>query len=290
MGHTLYDLAASSNHQLCLGFDPDLSQLPIENLQTDHDTKAYELIVEWFRYLLAAGKNQVQTVKFQSAFFEVCGAEGMRALMTCMDLAREQNLFTILDAKRGDIASTMKAYGKTCFETFGADALTVTPWLGIDTLEALTPYLKNNPRRTIYIVWLTSNPSGPSWQGALMADQRPLALRVYQDIKHWGHQHRCDHQLGFVLGATNIAPWVFKHEFKNELFLIPGFGAQGGMMSQDIKKLLKDNPASLIPVSRGILQPQGPKMTFRNWDDYAHAMTQSIASFKKEMALPHQSL
>src|SRR5262245_6526333 len=129
----LADAVRGKGTPLCVGLDPRYEMLPAEISKRFTDpAAAYE---EFCLHVLDIVAPLVAVVKPQSAFFEACGPDGFRALKRVMERAKHLKLVTILDAKRGDIASTATAYAEAAFTAFGADALTVNPYLGRDSVE-----------------------------------------------------------------------------------------------------------------------------------------------------------
>ena len=258
---------ASAGHGLCIGFDPDTSDLhPF--LARQRDKLAPESFLErWYDATVTKIALKAHSIKFQSAFFEQFGPTGMTALRDVMIDAKRRGLFVILDAKRGDISSTMTAYGNAAFDAYQADALTILPWMGTDSLKALIPWLKRG--RSVYVVWLSSNTSGRQLQMLNSADGEPLALKVFCDFYRLAETENVTRQVGWVLGATSIPlDLVAKLPGGEHAFLLPGIGAQGADFDEKTSKLTKDHPASLYPVSRGILKPQ-PTDELHSWEDYS---------------------
>ena len=150
---------------LCVGIDPPLGKYG-DFLEKERQRLGSKSFLERFAiHMVEAAAGRVPAVKLQSAFFEAHGSEGFAALETAMKKAREHGLITILDAKRGDISSTMAAYGHMAFEAMDADALTITPYMGLDVLSPLWPWLKSG--RGVYVVWVSSNPSGALVQDSI---------------------------------------------------------------------------------------------------------------------------
>jgi orotidine-5'-phosphate decarboxylase len=166
--------------------------------------------------------------KPQMAFFEQFGMEGFTALAAIMTKLRALDIPIILDGKRNDIASTAEAYARAYFSKnadFECDALTVNPYLGED---GLLPFLTHQDKG-IFVLLKTSNPGSGLIQDQLLTQGKPLYHFLAQKLKDLGHKHHCGDNLGVVIGATY--PEILSHlrqELQDTLFLIPGFGAQGG--------------------------------------------------------------
>lgn len=245
---------------LCLGIDPVVSssssplkfQTPIFWTELIAQYGEADGIKRWAMELLAISAPLVPAVKFQSAFFEALGWQGWRCLEELCHAARRLGLITIVDGKRGDISTTMAAYGAAIFDRLQADIMTVQPYLGFDVLRALTPWLRRG--RGVYLVWLTSNPSyglvqaHPSVEGTTLAeDLIPLLEKFLSTEDLVG---RC----GLVLGATRLGALKPEVTAKLEEFplLIPGLGEQGGETGKPLRDLLRGRFLTLLPMSRGL--------------------------------------
>src|SRR5436305_6951036 len=205
--------------QLVVGLDPVLEQLPGE---LDGDLLAF------CTGIVDAVAPYAVAVKPQSAFFEAHGAEGVRAFAEVCDYARAADLLVIADVKRGDIGSTAQAYAHAFIPL--ADAVTVNPYLGGDSLE---PFLDACRREGagIFCLVKTSNPGSADVQDVRLADGRALWQHVAGLVREWGEPERADGGLSFVgavVGATfpdDIAR--ARRLLPHAPFLLPGIGAQG---------------------------------------------------------------
>jgi orotidine-5'-phosphate decarboxylase len=207
---------ASSQSLLMVGLDPDLTRMPAE-LKGKPDE-----IFQFCKQIIDATAPFVCGYKPQIAYFSAVGAEGQLEDLCAYLRENYPHLPLVLDAKRGDIGATAKQYAQEVFGRYGADAVTVSPYLGADSVE---PYLEWEDRGVI-VLCRTSNPGGSDLQ-FLMTDGVPLYLRVADLVANkWNKTGQC----GLVVGAT----------FPNELaavrnavgdsvpLLVPGIGAQGG--------------------------------------------------------------
>ena len=254
------------HHPFCAGFDPDTSNLhPF--LKTQMDALPIESFLTcWYKSVADGVGKTCGAIKFQSAFFESWGAPGIATLRDLIMDSKRRGFYTILDAKRGDISNTMKAYGQFGFDYLGADALTVLPWMGRDVIEALLPWLQRG--RGVYTVWLSSNPAGRVVQTDAFEDGTTVASRLLRSWEDWAGEHEVSNQVGYVLGATDIPLRVSKDlANRHQSLLMPGIGAQGATLTDELRSLIKEHPATLLPVSRGILQPD-IDASLRTWDDY----------------------
>ena len=238
------------NH-LCVGIDPsghDLSPFFEAELKK---MGAEEFLLKISRTIFSAAKG-ASALKFQSAFYEAYGAMGVRALELLTREAKQSGFVTILDAKRGDISSTMKAYGVAAFDRIGADALTVTAYMGTDVLDPLKEW--GAIGFGVYVVWISSNPSGRQLQDTECADgSGTVAEKMQRDIDAWEIESKLNGMTGYVLGATKLqSSLVEKVNKKERFFLMPGVGAQGGKIDYSLKSILKKHPGTLVAMSRSL--------------------------------------
>jgi len=249
---------------LCVGIDPEPTRLScLENPSLQSLERQFECLSYAVFAIIDATENAAPIVKFQSAFFEAFGAGGIAVLEGACAYARKKNLLVILDAKRGDIASTMQAYGRSAFEVFQADALTVLPYMGVDALTALTQWIQQG--YGIYVVGISSNPSGTEIQNlelAVQGNKEPLWQNVMRQFEEsWQRIMRDSegvsglHSLGWVVGATkqDMFPQLQRILPKTDSILIPGVGAQGGAVDENLRRQLRTFPTSIVSVSRGLL-------------------------------------
>ncbi len=250
---------------LCVGLDPRWDSLP-EVVRGKHGDSlggraaAYE---EFCRRVLDVVAPLVAVVKPQSAFFEACGPEGMRALFNVMRHARKCGLLTILDAKRNDIASTAEAYAESAFKVYDADALTVNPYLGRDSIE---PFLKvGRPLgKGLFVLVRTSNPGAGQFQDLALAGRlgRSLYQQVAAAVASWSGENRGATgfgDVGAVVGATSPAELAsLRAELPGVIVLVPGFGAQGASAAHTAGAFLPDGTGAVVNSARAILFPVAP--------------------------------
>jgi orotidine-5'-phosphate decarboxylase len=264
-----------SRHPICIGFDPDITQLhPFLERQLQKTTTE-SFLTRWYASVVDGCTKSAHSIKFQSAFFEQFGAAGITVLKDMIVDAKRRGLFVILDAKRGDISTTMSAYGKAAFEHLKADALTILPWMGNDSLEAMVPWMKQG--KGIYIVWLSSNAAGRRFQSIKTMDGSAIASKLFEDFYELAESHGVSAQTGWVLGATDLTANLIEKLIEDlpgrpHAFLCPGIGAQGATFNQQTLALSKANPATLFPVSRGLIKADGNDV-ISSWDDYQRLVT-----------------
>jgi orotidine-5'-phosphate decarboxylase len=204
-----------SGSMLCVGLDPDLAQMPAPLRGRD------DAIEQFCIDIVDATAPHCCAYKPQFAYFASTGAE--RALERVCAYIREAHPhhIVLLDAKRGDIGPTAEHYAREAFVRYGADAVTVNPYLGTDAVE---PFLRHEGKAT-FILCRTSNPGGDDFQ-SLLVDGRPLYTHVARRVaEQWSRVGEC----GLVIGATYPGEVGVVRDIVGDLpFLIPGVGAQGG--------------------------------------------------------------
>ncbi|CDO47403.1 orotidine 5'-phosphate decarboxylase [Bartonella henselae] len=239
---------------LCIGFDPSHKVLQSWNLSCD-----YKGLKDFCDILLTAVVGNVGIIKPQVAFFELYGVEGLQVLKELIENAQEQGLLVIADAKRGDIGSTVEAYGQAWLgssSAFKADAITANAFLGFD---ALIPLIKiaEETGTAVFVVVQSSNPEGKQMRNALIGDQT-LSVHLAQRICDYNSQSLEKNYsigpIGAVVGGTlgSEAKDTIK-QLKNCLFLVPGIGAQGGTITQLTSQFPQSLWQNIIPsISRSI--------------------------------------
>jgi len=217
------------NSIICMGLDPVLEDIPVEGEPGDAIYIFYETILD----------KMVQTgtlpgaVKPNYAFYAQYGLEGIDALQRIIRLYKNEGLPVILDVKRGDIGKTAAAYAREAFDFFGADAVTLSPYLGYDSVS---PFISGYPDRGYYILTRTSNKSASDFQD-LGTGTGTLFMRVAEKILEWYHPG-----IGSVVGATypeelSRVSSLFTSSGKDVPLLIPGIGAQGGDLDETLRIL-----------------------------------------------------
>jgi orotidine-5'-phosphate decarboxylase len=250
---------------VCVGLDPRLDQLPRElraRAERDHGRTpraAAEAILAFNRALLDALADVAPVCKPQIAFYEEHGAEGLRAYAETIRHAQGQGLLVISDAKRGDIGTTAEAYARAHLTAksggFDADALTVNPYLGAETLQ---PYLDagSGAGKGIFVLVKTSNPGSGDLQD-MPVNGRPLYERVAEMVRKLGAAHRGASgfsAVGAVVGATYPEQARQLREMLPEtIFLVPGYGAQGATAKDVAAAFRADGQGAVVNSSRGII-------------------------------------
>jgi orotidine 5'-phosphate decarboxylase subfamily 2 len=236
------DSTAGKNHSLlCVGLDTDLTRIPAKFLKTE------DPIFLFNRDVIEACKDFVCAFKPNSAFYEMYGIYGLSALIKTIDHIHSLGIPVILDSKRGDVGHSSAAYAKSIFEVFKADATTVNPYLGHDSVE---PFL-NYRDKGVFVLCLTSNVGFRDFQAAGAGE--PLYRSVARHVKEWNHYGNC----GLVVGATKPEELKEIRELVGDMpILIPGVGAQGGDLEASVKY---GGKRAIINASRSILYAEDPK-------------------------------
>lgn len=212
--------------------------------------------------------------KPQFAHYAALGAEHVLAETCAYIKQRHPSIPVLLDAKRGDIGSTACKYAYEAFERYGADGVTVNPYMGQDSIE---PFLAYQDKATIVLI-KTSNPSSADIQDLLLANNETLFMHLATQLVTAYPKNN----LWFVVGATHSA--AIKHlrtRCPNTTFLVPGIGAQGGSIADVIKYgMRRDKLGLVINVSRGITAPDQPFSTVTEYltliEKHAHHFYHSI--------------
>ncbi|MDO8689469.1 MAG: orotidine-5'-phosphate decarboxylase [Dehalococcoidia bacterium] len=235
---------------LCIGLDPD------PNLMPDLD------IATFTRAIVEATADLVCAYKPNLAFYEALGPKGQEALIQTIS-AIPEHIPVIGDAKRGDVGHTSRAYAKALFEIYGFDAVTVNPYLGMDSLE---PFLEYRGRG-VFVLCKTSNPGSGDFQ-ALPVGQD--AIPLYQVVAQRVQEHAANANVGLVVGATFPEELKRVREICPDMpLLIPGIGAQGGDLAWAVRGGLNGRgEGAIISASRQILYAsRGPDFAARARDE-----------------------
>lgn len=258
----LAEAVARKGSTLCVGLDPRIELLPPElvtGLKPGRAgrARAYERFCEG---LIDAVADEAVAVKPQVAFFEALGGYGLTALEHVCAAAAERGLLVIADAKRGDIGSTAEAYAEAWLAPRDgdrpvADALTVNPYMGGDSLD---PFLAACGRGAgLFVLARTSNPGSSDLQQQILADGRPVWERTAELIAQWGAGliGECGlSSVGAVVGATHPEAVERARELMPaQVLLLPGVGAQGGSAA-DLAPAFRDHPAGgLVVAARSVI-------------------------------------
>jgi|CXWL01.1.fsa_nt_gi orotidine-5'-phosphate decarboxylase len=274
---------------ICVGLDPRYDQLP-QHIRDDAPTPG-AAYYEFNKGIIDAVHDLVPAVKPQFAFYEMLGLDGMAALSRTIQYAQEKGLIVIADAKRNDIGTTAEAYAHAYLDKtgdFACDALTVTPYLGYDGIKPFIEACKEN-EKGVFILVKTSNKSSGDLQDRHVEAEK---LKVFELMAHYVESWGSDligeegfSSVGAVVGATFPEEAKRLRELMPEtIFLVPGYGAQGGKAA-DVQHCFKaDGTGALVNSSRGIIFAyEGSKLFSPR--EYAEAARQAVIIMKQDLAL-----
>ncbi len=261
---------------VCMGMDPVLEKIPIKGKPKKVIKKFYLKILD----AMISENTKPAIVKPNIAFYEQFGLDGLKALKKIIQAYQEAGIPVIIDAKRGDIGKTSKAYAKALFEYWNADAITIAPYMGSDSVGPFIEYC--NKGKGVYILVRTSNKGAIDLQN-LEVDKTPIYMKTAEKVLEWNK----DDGVGAVIGATYPAELEKISDFfvksgKKIPFLIPGVGAQGGSaaeVTQALKKTNNELAIHRINSSSGINYAYMKQET----DDFAGAAVKAIQELNKEI-------
>jgi orotidine-5'-phosphate decarboxylase len=238
---------------VCVGLDTALDYVP------DHikkDRTPGEAIFEFNKQIIDATYDVSACFKVQIAYYEALGIEGLTAYKKTLDYLREKDEIIIADIKRGDIAATATMYAKAHFEgDFEADFITLSPYMGMDSIEPYLPYLEKGNKGVFSLV-RTSNPGAEDIEYLDTTDNKKVYEVVADKISEMGKNFtgECGYTaIGGVMGCTHVEEGKkIRANYNNMFFLIPGYGAQGGK-AEDVALYLNNGNGGVVNSSRGIL-------------------------------------
>lgn len=248
---------------LCVGLDTDLSKIPQHLLQEEDPMFAFN------KAIIDATKDYAVSYKINTAFYEAYGEKGWKSLEKTLNYI-PKNIFTIADAKRGDIGNTSTQYAKTFFETYQFDSVTIAPYMGKDSV---VPFLQF-PGKWGIVLGITSNEGSLDFQH-LIADGKPIYQHVMSTVSGWGTPEN----IMFVVGATRKEQLAEVRALCPEhFFLIPGVGAQGGDVATVCENTLNKDAGILINVSRAVIYAS-------SGTNFAEKAAEAAKQYQTEMAV-----
>lgn len=262
----LIDQIRTKGSFLCIGLDVDLEKIPV------HLLKLEDPIFEFNKAIIDATHDLTVAYKPNTAFYEAYGLKGWASLTKTINYLNEKypEIFTIADAKRGDIGNTSTRYAKAFFDDMNFDSITVAPYMGQDSVE---PFLAFQNKFTIMLA-LTSNKGGLDFQ--VLKDEEGATL--YEKVLKTSLKWQNSDQLMYVVGATR--PEFFEKIRKivpDHFLLVPGVGAQGGDLQSVCQYGLNDDIGLLINSSRAIIYASAEK-------DFAKKARESAMELKAQMS------
>ncbi len=249
---------------LCVGLDADIKKIPTHLLELK------DPIFEFNKQIIDATKDLCVAYKPNIAFYESMGVRGWDSLERTLNYIPKE-IFTIADAKRGDIGNTSSMYAKAFFENLSFDAATVAPYMGSDSI---TPFLEFNDKWAIVLA-LTSNKGGLDFQKIEGENGKQLFEQVLETSKEWG----TDENMMYVVGATRVEKLLqIRTIVPHHFLLVPGVGAQGGSIKDVAKYGMNSDCGLLVNSSRGVIYAG-------NGVDFAEKAKAEAKKLQQEMAV-----
>lgn len=249
---------------LCVGLDTDIKKIPLHLLNEEDPVFAFN------KSIIDATAEYAVAYKPNTAFYEVYGAKGWASLEKTINYIKEKHpeIFVIADAKRGDIGNTSANYARAFFETLKADALTVAPYMGVDSVE---PFLGFEDKWVVLLA-LTSNKGSKDFQ-YLNAEGKELYKNILMKSQEWAD----DNKMMYVVGATHPEELgEIRKMLPNHFFLVPGVGAQGGDLQAVARHGLNGQIGLLVNSSRGIIYAS-------NGEDFAEKAAGEAKKLQQQM-------
>ena len=266
---------------VCLGLDPSIDLMPPSLMQPRE-----ERIVYYFSQIIDAAlceQQSISALKPNYAHFAQYGFDGLRALKTLIERYTTK-LPIILDAKRGDIGKSSEAYAKEAYDFWGADAVTVSPYMGFDSVSPFLERCKQG--KGAYVLCRTSNPGAEDFQSLSLDSSKQLYFEVASKMEKWHTPG-----MGAVMGATALselesAMWIFYDSQKKLPLLIPGVGAQGAS-AKDTARTIRTVWSEIFPLHR-INSSSGITYAYKTagTDDFVAAALSEIKRLNAEIGKP----
>ena len=261
----LFDHIKSKKSFLCVGLDPDIEKIPKHLLETE------DPIFEFNKAIVDATLPYAIAYKPNVAFYESLGIYGWQALKKTIEYIPHE-VFTIADAKRGDIGNTSNKYAEAFFKKMPFDAITLSPYMGQDSV---TPFLNHKDKWAILLA-STSNVGALNFQELIIENSG--GQKVYEKVIEISSQWGSDQNLMYVVGATRVDTLTHIRKILPDHFLlIPGVGAQGGDLDMVCKYAMNDSAGLLINSARSIIYADSTV-------DFAHHAGLVASRLQKKMA------
>lgn len=260
----LFETIKEKQSFLCIGLDPDPRRIP------QHLGTGPAGVYRFNQAIIDATRDLCVAYKPNTAFYEAMGSEGWEVLRATLEYIGDKHL-KIADAKRGDIGNTSRMYARAFFETIRADAITVAPYMGEDSVK---PFL-DFENKWVILLTLTSNKGSGDFQMTKQEANQPLFAKVMQKAQSWGSPEN----LMFVCGATHPEKFKELRKFAPDyFFLVPGVGAQGGDLAAIAQYGMNDSCGLLVNSSRGIIYASDD-------EDFAEKARGEALKLQKQMAV-----
>lgn len=266
------------NSRVCVGLDPVFSKLPKEYSGAGAGANPAQAAFDFNKRIIDSVKDHAVIVKPNLAFYLALGEGGWTALKKTIACAKSEGLLVIVDCKANDIGNTAEAYAKAFFEALNADAVTINPLLGSDSLMPFLKYCGED--RGVFVLAKTSNPSSKEFQGLKVGARSALSDEIAGKIAEWegyGLGENGYSSVGAVVGATFPAEAErLRKKMRKQFFLVPGYGAQGGGAGEVKNCFNSDGLGAVVSSSRAVLYASSGK-------DFAEAAAREAEKMKKDI-------
>ena len=256
---------------LCVGLDSDIKKMP-QWLVEEADGDTYKAMMAFNKAIIDATAPYCVAYKPNTAFYEAFGADGWKALADTIAYIKEKHPrhFVIADAKRGDIGNTSAMYARAFFNDLQADAITVAPYMGEDSVKPFLIY----PEAWVILLALTSNKGSHDFQLTEDANGERLFEKVLKKSQDWA----TDEQMMYVVGATQGKMFLdIRKHAPNHFLLVPGVGAQGGSLAEVAQYGMNDQCGLLVNSSRAIIYAD-------KTENFANVAREAAHTVQREMA------
>jgi len=262
----LFEQIQKKQSYLCVGLDTDINKIPKDLLKED------DPIFEFNKQIIDATHEYCVAYKPNIAFYEALGPSGWESLQKTLDYIPDE-IFTIADAKRGDIGNTSRLYARAFFETMNFDSITVAPYMGKDSVS---PFLEVDGKWVI-LLGHTSNAGSNDFQ---LMTERGTGMTLYEKVISKSQEWGTSDQLMFVVGATQAAKFEKIREIApNNFFLVPGVGAQGGSLKEVSEFGMTDFCGLLVNSSRSIIYASSKRDFGKEAGKKAHELQQEMKAY-----------
>lgn len=260
----LFEQIRRKKSYLCVGLDTDIEKIP------KHLLSGADPVFEFNRQIIDATHEFCVAYKTNVAFYEALGPKGWESLQKTLDYI-PKNIFTIADAKRGDIGNTSSLYAKAFFSRMNFDSLTVAPYMGEDSVK---PFLKFEGKWVILLAH-TSNPGSTDFQ---LIESKVTGRKLYEEVLIKSQQWGTADQLMYVVGATQSEKIEsIRAIVPDHFFLVPGIGAQGGDLEMVSRYGMNKQCGLLVNAARSIIYASAEK-------DFARAAGKEASALRDEMS------
>ncbi|MES2285182.1 MAG: orotidine-5'-phosphate decarboxylase [Bacteroidota bacterium] len=269
----LFSTITKKKSFLCVGLDTDITKIPAHLLKTE------DPVFEFNKQIIDATHDLCVSYKPNMAFYETQGAKGWISLEKTINYINQKykDVFTIADAKRGDIGNTSKMYAKAFLETLNFDSITVAPYMGEDSV---TPFLEYKNKWVILLA-LTSNKGAFDFQTSEIVSiiERGRGLKLFEKIIETSKKWSTPDNMMYVVGATKAEMLLdIRKMIPDSFLLVPGVGAQGGSLHDVAKYGMNKQCGLLVNSSRGVIYASAA-------EDFAEKAREEALKLQKEMEI-----